>query len=233
MTLDQASKIDRDVRKEVEAISKFQTAMGRSWVRVARLLSCMWEIYSRKAAGRELLGFTDFAPWMADALQPLEKSRATQYLMLKVGRKLISKVPEATLRELGVNGWEDLGIERCRALTRYYETKGRLDRGIIELAVKTPAKDLDEAVAVALYKGAPQHDGGPKKRLELIGPADEIAEVEGLIESCRSYAGEGKWVPDHEVVRFALVELKQVIDESEDRTRRRIGGLDESSGQTT
>lgn len=215
----QAQELDRQARDTVKEIQTIEIQGGKKIVRLANILAKMYALYEKKKPGDEPVeGFASFVSWMREVTKPLSgKGENRGYIYLSVGRQLLGRLPDDLI--------EELGIEKCRSLARYQKQKHELPEALVEAAKVTPHKEFRENVAIELSGGNPMHEGGPKGCMELVAPRESLKTIHNLIEECRPGSGEGKWVPDHEVIEEALVELKAKYDESESRRQAEISGV--------
>jgi hypothetical protein len=216
--LSQATAIDHKLREEVAAFASLQNKADKGAVRIARHLAEMYKLFEAKDPREKLLGFKNFAEWMRNRMKPIAgRSESRGWFLMSIGKHLVGKFPDEML--------EEFGIEKCKTLARYAKQKREIPSRVVDMAKSMSSHEFEETVAVELSKGGDMHEGGPRARIELIGPRDTIRHVEKLLDDCRPYCGEGKHLPDHAIIEEALVKLHQEAEEAERLEQSRVSGV--------
>ena len=218
--LTRAQKLYREAGEIVAKEVKLKQESGRHIVRLASIFKDLYEIFLRREDPHESLvlvpkkkGFADFRECMIELLRLLELHERMGWYYVSIGRHLLGKIPEAELA--------DMSFEKVKQLARVAKTKTELPAELIERAKdpEEPAARLREEVDVMLYRGSPDHSGGPKRSLALVGGKKLIEAIEEKIERLRPAATEeGASAPasDAQVVDFSLADCLAGIQEAED-----------------
>jgi len=125
-----------------------------------------------------------------------------------------AKMGEHLRPRIGDEAMEAFGIEKCKWLSQYVESKGELPESLLSEARRVSAQDLRSEVERQLYSSNPDH----KERWDhmvLAGPKSAVADLRKLIHYGRmTGAGEGM-----EDVQVIVVMLQSYVQEKAQERR--------------
>ena len=218
--LTQAQKLYGEAHEIVAEECKLRQKSGRNLVRLASILSDLYETFLRREDPRERLvlvprqkGFADFREAMLELLRPLDMGERNGWYYVSIGRHLLGKIPESQLA--------DMGFEKVKQLARVAKAKNEVPANIVDRAKdeKVSVASLREEVDVLLYKGNSDHSEGPKRSLVLVDGEQRIRGIKKKIDQLRpavTEEGAGIAASDAKVVEYALADCLAGIQEEED-----------------